>query len=85
MVTRKRLVTAATKVPTMLMYMGRSPSISATSGAKIVAVRAVTLQKPNTVAVSKVGVSYTNAMKHMLKLAAIPNLAIDMKTGMRSM
>lgn len=58
----KQLTTNATNIDPIFIKIGVIPSSSATTGAKIVAVRAITLQKPNMVAAKIVGMSLTLAM-----------------------
>ena len=68
----------------MFMYNGIGAFNPAEiTGANAVVVLASALQNPKTRVLKIVGISYTNAKKHMLKLAEIPNFARTTKTGIR--
>ena len=68
----------------MFAQSGRGYSYAATIDDDIVIVLATILQYPNTETVNIVGINQTIDMQQMLKAADIPNLAIIMKTKMKS-
>ena len=70
-----REIIAAPKAAEALTIRGVGSSNSATSEDIIVTNRAITLQYPNTDAANIVGISYTLAMKLMVKAEEIPNFA----------
>ena len=80
---RNKLPIAAIPATIIFITSGAMPSISATSGARTVTSRADILLNPNIDAVYRAGVNCTLAMKLLLNAAAMPNFAIDMKTGLK--
>ena len=68
----------------IFIHIGKVPSISATTGAKIVAVLATTLLNPKTLAAKRVGISFTLPMYVILKAEDMPNFAKDIKNGIWS-
>ena len=80
----KQQVRKAIETQIMFIIIGVVPGISATTGANMVALRAITLQNPKADATNIVGISLTVAMKQILNADDTPNFETEMKMGINS-